>query len=338
MILRSDCVEQAIDHEQRARFARDIIMTAGQPLAMVRKRAENITETKGAVVLLHGFAQNRYTWHTSKRSFSSYLASEGFDVFTAELRGHGRSRHFSEVRPALLDEHVREDLPAFVREASQLSGFERVFLVGHSMGGLLSYAAGATTVRDRLAGIVSLGSPYRFGSGNTALVGLGKLIEGLHFTGLFDSNPLLPLRTLGRALRYPRPILDSTYWPRFVRAWRPKGMEPDVLDEFLARSFEATSARVTLDLAMGGERDSVGGGGRVDYGVAFRALDTPLLVIAGTEDALAPVPAVRRGYQESGSHDKTFRVFPLGHIDLVLGREAPTTTWPLIRDWLLRHA
>ena len=42
------------------------------------------------VVLVHGFAQNRYTWHSSGRSMSAWLAAQGFDVYVLELRGHGR--------------------------------------------------------------------------------------------------------------------------------------------------------------------------------------------------------------------------------------------------------
>src|SRR5262245_30265595 len=102
MILRTELVEQRVDGGRRAKLSKDVVMTSGTPLGMVRKRRAGGTATKGAVLLLHGFAQNRYTWHTSQRSFSAYLADEGFDVFAGELRGHGRSRHFSEHRPRTL--------------------------------------------------------------------------------------------------------------------------------------------------------------------------------------------------------------------------------------------
>src|SRR5262245_26903572 len=108
MILRTELVDQRVDGRRRATLSKDVVMTAGTPLGMVRKRRVGNEPTKGAVILIHGFAQNRYTWHTSHRSFSAYLADEGFDVFVAELRGHGRSRHFTEHRPRILDEHIRE--------------------------------------------------------------------------------------------------------------------------------------------------------------------------------------------------------------------------------------
>lgn len=338
MILRTEVVEQRVDGDRTARLVKEIVMTSGVPLGMVRKRLVGEAPTRGAVVLVHGFAQNRYAWHSSARSFSAYLAAEGWDVFVAELRGHGRSRHFTHLRPQSLDDHVREDFPAFVREATQLSGHDQVVLIGHSMGGLLSYAAAPTVVRERVSGVITLGSPYRFGDGNAALIGLGKLVELIHYTGLLDGRPMLPTGYAGRMLKLARPVLDAPVYPSSVRGWKPGSMERGALGEYLDRSFEAVNVRVTADLMHGGERHTVGTRtGQLDYGAAWRALDVPLLVIAGSVDALAPPRAVKRAFDDSGSSDKTYRVFPLGHIDLILGVEAVGTTWPMISSWLARH-
>ena len=77
--------------------------------------------------------------------------------------------------------------------------------------------------------------------------------------------------------------------------------------------------------------------GTLDYSSAFEILDTPLLVVAGTEDGLAPPASVRPAYDRSGASDKAYRAFPFGHIDLVVGKEATRTVWPLIRNWLSRR-
>lgn len=338
MILRSEIVTQTVDLDRTVQLCRETLMTSGEPLAMTRKRRPDLAETKGAVVMVHGFAQNRYTFHGSRRSFSGYLADEGWDVFVGELRGHGRSRHYSHMRPRMLDDHVREDFPAFVREASQLSGHENVFLLGHSMGGLLSYASAATAVRDRVAGVITIGSPYRFGAGNPAMIALGRAAVALHYTGLLDGRPMLPTHLAGKVFKLVRTFHDSKLFPPVVRGWKPGSIEEDELLEFLDRSFEDVNVRVTADLMHGGERNTVGARtGQLDYAAAWRALDLPTLIISGTEDALAPPNSVHKAYEESGSRDKTYRTFPLGHIDLILGTEAPGTVWPCVRDWLEAH-
>ena len=42
--------------------------------------------------------------------------------------------------------------------------------------------------------------------------------------------------------------------------------------------------------------------------------------------------------ERSRSDDKTYREFPAGHLDLVLGRDAPCTVWPLVRTWIEARA
>lgn len=339
MLLRSETVEQTIDGEQHGKFVNDILMLEGeQPLGMVRKRLLGLEKTRGTVMLIHGFGQNRHTWHTTHRSFSAYLAAAGWDVFNAELRGHGRSRRFGSSRPRLLDDYIRLDLPAFVDEALRLSGHDQLFLIGHSMGGLIAYSVAGTTLRDRVRGVVSLGSPYRFGRGSHALGALSVFADAVRFTGLLDQNPPMPLRWVGNHLRKRAAVWDLKGLPTPIRAWRPGSVERDVLDDYLKSAFDPTSLAVALDIVRAGQEASLKSlDGLTDYGVAFEMLARPLLVIAGTLDTLAPPESVRPAYELSRSRDKTYREFPAGHVDLVIGREAPVTSWPLVRQWLARR-
>ncbi|MBX3269558.1 MAG: alpha/beta hydrolase [Sandaracinaceae bacterium] len=339
MILRTEMVEQTIDGEQRQTFVKEVLMTRGKhPLGMVRKRLPPPSPSRGAVILVHGYAQNRYTWHSTKRSFVNYLADDGWDVFNVDLRGHGRSRRFGAPFPRTLDDYIREDMPAFVEEARELSGHERVFLVGHSMGGLISYFSGATRLRERVRGITSIGSPYVFGRGSALLVGLRELAAAVGWTGLLDANPALPLRVVGQHLGRQRSLWNARHLPLPIRAWAPDTVEPEVLEEYLARTFDRSTLAVALDIFRAGRNDGFKSvDGMIDYSTAFEILDRPLLVVAGTEDGLAPPESVRPAYDRSRSSDKTYRAFPFGHIDLVVGKEATRTVWPLVRNWLARR-
>ena len=339
MLLRSETVEQTIDGDQRAVFAKDVLMIPGEhPLGMVRKRLLGLAETRGAVMLIHGFGQNRYTWHNIHRSFSAYLAADGWDVFNVDLRGHGRSRRFGARRPRLLDDYIQQDLPAFVTEALAMSGQDKLFLVGHSMGGLIAYSVAGTLLRDRVRGVVTLGSPYRFGLGSRTLLAGSALASAVRFTGLGDENPAVPLRFLGKHLRKRAALWDLKALPMPIRPWSPGSTERAVLDDYLARAFDHTSLSVALDIVRAGQEAALKSlDGQTDYGVAFEMLQRPLLVVAGTHDLLAPPESVRPAYDNSRSRDKTYREFPLGHVDLVIGRAAPLTVWPLVRDWMDRR-
>ena len=78
-------------------------------LPMSRRRAVRfVGRTRGTLLLVHGFSQNRFAWHIQGRSPANFLAEAGYDVFFLDLRGSRESRQLGapmplgvhEVRPA----------------------------------------------------------------------------------------------------------------------------------------------------------------------------------------------------------------------------------------------
>lgn len=344
MILRSEVVTQVVAGDDPLQFVKELVQVPGpQPLAMVRKRLPPermpLQGYRAPVLLLHGFGQNRYAWHLSARSFVNYLAREGFDVFNLDLRGHGRSRHLGARAASAMDEYVREDLPAALAEVRTLTDTPRVFVIGHSLGGLVAFAA-ASEVCHSLAGIVAIGSPYHFGAGSTALTILARIVSVLSELGLLSTvQGRLPIRWIGRWMHLYRHAWDNPRLPLPVRAWLPGAFEPSLLEEYLLRTFDTASVGTLVQLtrlAIHGSLRSADG--TMDYSAQFEACDLPLLVIAGAHDRLAPPASVRPAYERSRSSDKNYREVPCGHADLLVGRQAPTTTWPLVGEWLHARA
>lgn len=360
MILNSSLVEQAIDGDCFATFVKEIILArprvAGAPaspadrtdvpLAMVRKRAlrgaavhgtleAEVGPTKAPVLLLHGYGQNHYAWHLPARSFANYLAAAGYDVFNLDLRGHGRSRHLGARPPKNLAEYVREDVPAAIEEIRRLSGPRPLYLVGHSLGGLISYAA-APVLGDAVAGVVTLGSPYHFTRGSRFLAMFGTAMLSLDHT-LSLGHGLVPLRHLAEVMRLARVFVESPLFPLPIRGFSPGSLEPRVLGQHMSLAMDRGSVAVLRNLFLRAAEARASGhrlGVLYGYATAFEAADIPLLIIAGSRDGLAPPDAVRPAYVRSHSTDKTYRSFPRGHIDLLVGRDAPLTIWPLILAWL----
>ncbi len=297
---------------------------------MVRKRAANGDATLAPVLLVHGFGQNRYTWHLPARSFSNYLAKRGFDVFNLDLRGHGRSRRIGARRCRGVEDYVRGDLPAAVEEVQSLSGNRPVWIVGHSLGGLVGYAA-APELAGAIAGIASIGSPYHFTRGSLTLGALSLFFRGIAFAPL--PNAPLPLAPVGMAMRVLRRFAESPLYPLPVRGWHAGSCEPHVIEQYLRLAFDRAAMSEMVDM-FGWAAHGRFGGRDFDYDTRFEKMDLPLLVVAGTNDDLAPPASVRPGFVRSRSQDKTYRVVPLGHIDLIVGRDAPLMTWSLVSHWI----
>ncbi|AYC32708.1 alpha/beta fold hydrolase [Pseudomonas cavernae] len=93
------------------------------------------------VILLHGSFSNRRFWYSPKGlGLGPYLARAGFDVWIAEMRGHGLSPRNQAYRHNRVADYARYDLPAiaaFVREQSD----QVPHWLGHSLGGITLAAA-----------------------------------------------------------------------------------------------------------------------------------------------------------------------------------------------------
>jgi alpha-beta hydrolase superfamily lysophospholipase len=335
VILHGRIVKQLVDRDETSAFRKEIIVTGSRvPLAMVRKRAADGEGTRAPVLLVHGFGQNRYTWHLPARSFSNYLARAGFDVFNLDLRGHGRSRHFGARRCRGVEDYVREDLPAAVEEVQALSGGRSVWVVGHSLGGLVAYAS-APILSGAIAGVASIGSPYHFTRGSLTLGALSYFFRAVALAPL--PNAPLPLAPVGMTMRIMRRFAESPLYPLPLRGWHAGSCEPHVLEQYLRLAFDRAALSEMLDMFDWAAQRRFGGS-ESDYVERFETMDLPLLVVAGNNDDLAPPASVRPGFTRSRSRDKTYRSVPLGHIDLIVGRDAPLMTWSLVSNWLEKRA
>lgn len=352
MILHSLVVEQAVDLDDKGYFAKQIVVARGPaPIAMVRKRAAIVpagaelgdldadavaSPTRGVVLLVHGYGQNRYAFHLPSRSFCNHLARAGFDVYNVDLRGRGRSGHLGAARASGPEDFILEDLPTALAEIRRLSGDTPVYLVGHSLGGVVSYAT-AVEQGDRIGGVVTLGSPYHFTRGSLLLAGVAEAFLMLD-RAVEIPNVALPLRAYGSVVRAGQRLFDSRLYPVPIRGFRRGSMEADVLRQHMALAMDHASvstmrAMFSWASELRRNRDDAPDG-LFGYAHGFESLDVPLLVVSGQYDDLAPPASVRPGYERSRSTDKTYRELPFGHIDLLVGRKAPVLVWPLVEAWL----
>lgn len=115
--------------------------------ATIAYRAWGEENTPGIVLVHGGMAHSRWWDHVAPQ------LAVGRRVVALDLSGHGDSDHREDYT---LETWSDEVLAA--AEAGGIAG--RPLLVGHSMGGIVSYAA-STRFGDRLDGVVILDSPIR---------------------------------------------------------------------------------------------------------------------------------------------------------------------------------
>ncbi len=205
---------------------------------------------------------------------------------------------------------------------------------GTPSGGLVAYAS-APTLSGAIGGVASIGSPYHFTRGSLTLGALSFFFRAVALAPL--PNAPLPLAPVGMTMRLLRRFAESPFYPLPLRGWHAGSCEPHVLEQYLRLAFDRAAFAEMLDMFDWAAQRRFGGS-ESDYVERFETMDLPLLVVAGDNDDLAPPASVRPGFTRSRSRDKTYRVVPLGHIDLIVGRDAPLMTWSLVSNWIEKRA
>lgn len=271
------------------------------------------------VMLVHGLGANRFAYDLDPRvSLPAHLASQGWNVYTVELRGHGRSQKVHRGRRWGwgTDEYVKYDLPAAITAVLQDSGALETHAIGHSMGGILLHAACAAG-ETRLRSVLTLASALDYSGTPSVFHSLKKLV------GLTRVLPAVPL---GPMTRFLWPIALAV--PNKIDAVNVHAPNVDkrLYRRLVALAFHAISSPVLRSLSKAME------GGLSASGAS---IDTPFLSICGTRDPQCHPDAAARGVTKTivmGRDCPCEHAY--GHFDLLMGRNVEQEVWPLIRRWL----
>ena len=326
-------VEQITDGEDSVRLYKEVLKLEGDvPLGVVRKHRLG-GPTGPPLLLVHGFAQNRYSWHTSRRSMSAWLAERGYDVWNLELRGHGRSRDAGQSGAERFEDYEQDVLMVSAAMPAP------AFWIGHSLGGAALYAAATRTTGPERAGtaprgVVGIAGLYQFGQANPVV---GAIARATHAMRDLPIMGRLNVRTrlAGQLISRLYGLSDVTGYAVPLSGWWPGSIEPELLEERLREGFDWTSMTVWQEMSRWAAE------GRCDFDEAWTKTDVPLLVMLGDRDHLLPPADGRAAFDRSGSTDRTLLLFDdwhnevhWGHLDLILGRYARKHVWRALEVWL----
>lgn len=221
---------------------------------------------------------------------------------------------------------------------------DKLFAIGHSMGGILLYALLSRCEfegRDpKLAAIVTLASSLDYTASNSSL----KMLLPLANPAQVLNVPVVPL---GAMLSAAYPLSSS---PPYVLSWlnnlisAEDMMDPELLKKLVLNNFCTIPAKLILQLTTafreGGLRDR---SGTFFYKDHLRKSSVPVLALAGDQDLICPPEAVYETVKLIPDHLVTYKVFgqPGGphyaHYDLVGGRLAVEQVYPCIVEFLSRY-
>jgi alpha-beta hydrolase superfamily lysophospholipase len=225
------------------------------------------SEPRAVICLVHGYAEHSGRYDST----ALFLAQAGFAVQALDLRGHGRS---AGRRCFVSDFHdYLSDVDAVLQRAARSWPDRRTFLMGHSLGGLISVYF-AIESGEGLSGLVLSAPSVRLGS---------------------DFSPLKAriAELLGRALpNFPTVRFRSESLSRdasVVQGYRADRMV------YQGRTPARTASEIIRAIRAVQER--------------VHCIELPLLVMHGSEDQVADIEGSRRLHDCVGSEDKTLGIY-----------------------------
>ncbi|GAA0143055.1 lipase [Lithospermum erythrorhizon] len=243
------------------------------------------------------------------------------------------------------DHYLTEDLPAAMEYIKTCCTPKdgKLLAIGHSMGGILLYAAlSQTSYNGRpsgLASIITLASSLDYTTSQSSLRYLLSIADPAKTLNV----RLIPLGAL-LAVAYPfatRPPYFLSWLSSQVSA---QNIDSEMLERLILNNFCTIPAKLLLHLSTtfenGGLRNR---SGTFLYKKHLCKSNVPVLALAGDKDLICPPEAVYETVKHIPEQLVSYKVLGeprgphFGHYDLVGGLGAPDIVYPHIIEFLSRH-
>jgi polyhydroxyalkanoate synthase len=262
----------------------------------------------------------------AEKSLLRWLAGNGLRPLLVDWGTPGElERRFT------LTDYIAGRLEAALDVAAATAG-EPMPVMGYCMGGVLALALAERRPR-RVSALALLATPWDFHAERAEQAHLlGALMPSLKTAfGVLGELPVDVLQTLFAALD---PLLALRKFSRFAELGDndPRAREFVALEDWLNDGVPLALpvAEAVLTEWYGGNATARGA-----WRVAGRS-PMPALVLVPAQDRIVPPGSARALAAALPSAESWTPA--LGHIGMVVSREAPRTVWQPLRDWLLRAA
>ncbi len=241
-----------------------------------------------------------------------------------------------------MEHWIEEVVPTAIREVSAHAGGRPVHLVGWSLGGVFALLAAAGDTDLPIASITALGAPFDVGQvplvaplrpllnitdGRGAITRLYQAAGGAPqplVRWAFQLSSFQKLVT--KPLAIARHLDDADYLAQIEAVDR----FTDNMIAYPGRTFGQLYHRLLKGNALVDGTFEVGA-----RTLSVAAITAPVLVFAGAADGIAPVASVKASVPLlTGARDVRFEIVPGGHLGMLTGRKARTSTWLVLDEWV----
>jgi len=289
------------------------------------------------VLICHGMLTNRRNFEIPEDdNLCTFLAGAGYDVWLIEYRGcaSGIPPEGHRKDEAAFDDYLLYDMPAAIDYIRKHTGFPKLHIIGHSMGGMLIYAFDQMFGGAALASATALATPIGFDGVElpkmTTLLAIQKrshrvLLEIIRFG--------IPFMTLFRLSLKFLPM----NWGNVHRAARMRDF---------CHALDYMPHRVLAELdRIARSKDWRMDAGHLDVKTGMPGLQTPLFAVYGVRDPFIPIEEATRFFEAIEQPDKRLLVLSkenghsadYSHVDMTLARHGREEVYEPIRQWLGRH-
>ena len=246
-----------------------------------------------------------------------------------------------------MEHWVDEVIPEAIREVSRHAGGRPVHVVGWSLGGIFALLTAADQPDLPIASLTTVGSPT-----DVSQVPLVAPIRP--FLGLAGERAGLvtqAYRLMGGA---PKPLVRRAFQLSSFNKLVTKPIaivaklddadflaQVEAVDRFTANmiAYPGRTFGQLYHRILKGNQLASGTVTMDDREIKLTNLTAPLLAFGGASDGIAPVQCVRPIVDLVPNAAKMrFEVVPGGHLGMLTGRAARTTTWRVMDEWIAENS
>ena len=265
---------------------------------------KNVT-FKGIIQISHGVGEHAGRYN----SVAELLQRDGYDVYANDHRVHGKSAKSHDYLGFYDGDDYFSDAIEDMRKLTEIIKKEhpnqKIILLGHSMGSLLSREY-VTKYGDDLEALI--------------LSGTAAFMKGLGSFGLVSTKFLSKLNGKHRS----NEILKNLFFNQFNKKFKPNRTKVDWIssDEKQVDKFEADPLRIE-DFSLSVFRDILKGSKKINLPLTFENTpkNLPIFIFSGDKDPVGEmgkgVKKVAKSYKKAGVHDLTLKLYKGGRHEML---------------------